>query len=180
MRNKDFIRIINEEVSEFDFLNNDKYKKEQEITDLLQNSEFQKQFITDSITKMRDTIEFDDYSAYVYNDPDFEYQDYDDLSLEVNCEISYKYKDNENPVKFSLMFLGKNIDYQNDGKNNVGETKYGDIAWNDISVNLYTVEGDVIDFTAFDNASSDVQKLFIKTYVKDGINNISNSDTDIN
>jgi hypothetical protein len=42
-------RIINEEISEFDFLGNEQYLKEQEVVDLLKNEDFQKQFICDSL-----------------------------------------------------------------------------------------------------------------------------------
>ena len=44
MFKKDFIRIINEEISEFDFLNNQQYQKDREYVDLLNNEDLQKQF----------------------------------------------------------------------------------------------------------------------------------------
>ena len=54
MKKRDFIRIINEEISEFDFLGNEQYLKEQEIVDLLKNEDFQKQFICDSLLSIND------------------------------------------------------------------------------------------------------------------------------
>ena len=49
MDNKDFVKIIKEEISNFDFLGNDEFLKEQEVNDLLQNEDLQKQFICDSL-----------------------------------------------------------------------------------------------------------------------------------
>ena len=57
MKHKNFIKIINEEISEFDYLNNEQYLAEQEDIKRLQEEFFQKQFIMDSITRMRDKIE---------------------------------------------------------------------------------------------------------------------------
>ncbi|MFO8052823.1 MAG: hypothetical protein R6U54_02535 [Candidatus Omnitrophota bacterium] len=85
MKKKDFIRIINEEITDFDFLSNELYLKEQENIELLKNPQFQKQFIVDSITKMRDKIKFDEFSAQISNDPDLYIdQHHDDMNLEVN------------------------------------------------------------------------------------------------
>src|SRR5208283_5141494 len=56
MSNKNIIKIINEVISEFDFLGNDKNNKEQEIIDLLKNEELQKQFICDSLLNKKDRI----------------------------------------------------------------------------------------------------------------------------
>src|ERR1035437_5253077 len=56
MVEKDIIKIINEEASNFDFLGNDDNMKEQEIIDLLQNEEFQKQFICDSLLERKNKI----------------------------------------------------------------------------------------------------------------------------
>lgn len=166
MKKKDFIRIINEEVGEFDFLNNEKYIKEKEIIDLLQNFEFQKQFIFDSITKMRDVIEFNEFSAFVYNQSDLEYENEEQntLNLEITCDVKYKYDSMEEPINFSLIFLGNKVRYQQENSENL-------ITWDEIDVDLYSIEGDKIDFTAFDKAPDNIKKLFIKSYIEDIIKN---------
>lgn len=166
MKKKDFIRIINEEVGEFDFLNNEKYIKEKEIIDLLQNFEFQKQFIFDSITKMRYVIEFNEFSAFVYNQSDLEYENEEQntLNLEITCDVKYKYDSMEEPINFSLIFLGNKVRYQQENSENL-------ITWDEIDVDLYSIEGDKIDFTAFDKAPDNIKKLFIKSYIEDIIKN---------
>ena len=184
MRKKDFIRIINEEVGEFDFLNNEKYKKEQEIYDLLQNPQFQKQFIIDSITKMRDRISFDEFFARVYNDPDFQDQYHSDMNLEINVELLYNYNPSEDPIKFALVFDGTNINYETGSEDSIGDYQtpsysdrwYKSISWNEIDVNLYTIEGDEIEFIAFKKAPNNIKELFIRAYAEDVIE----KETDIN
>ena len=47
------IQIINEVIAEFDFLGNDKYLKEQDNVSLLNNEDFQKQFICDVLTNSK-------------------------------------------------------------------------------------------------------------------------------
>ena len=45
MKNKKIIKIINEVITEFDFLGNDEHLKGQEDITLLKNEDMQKQFI---------------------------------------------------------------------------------------------------------------------------------------
>ena len=52
----DFVEIINEEIKNFDFLGNDEFLKEQEVTDLLINEDLQKQFICDSLLGRKDKV----------------------------------------------------------------------------------------------------------------------------
>lgn len=177
MKKKDFIRIINEEVGEFDFLNNDKYQEEQEIIKLLQNPQFQKQFIIDSITKMRDKIKFDEFFARVYNDPDFQDQYHSDMNLEVDTELLYTYDPTKDPIKLSLGFEGHNIHYETGSESSAGDYDtpshsrmwYDTVSWDEIDVNLYTNEGDEIEFIAFNKAPANIKELFVRSYVEDVI-----------
>jgi hypothetical protein len=159
MRRKDFIRIINEEIGDFDFLNNEKYIKEKEIIELLENQNFQKQFIIDSITKMRDNIQFDDFSTDIYNDPDFEFQQEDNINLKANAELTYTYDPQDDPIKFALVFFGEDIKSH--------ENSDISALFTEINVELYTIEGDKIDFIAFKNAPQNIRQLFIKAYIGD-------------
>lgn len=184
MKKKDFIRIINEEIGEFDFLNNEQYLKEREIYEILQNPQFQKQFIIDSITKMRDKINFDNFEGRVYNDPDIYDEYHTDMSLDVSAELSYTYDQSNNPIKFGVSFGGTNIGYETGSDESIGDydtpsfsdTWYESIAWDEIDVKLYTIEGDKLEFTAFDNAPSNIQELFIRAYTE----SVIEKKTDIN
>jgi len=181
MKKKDFIRIINEEIGEFDFLNNEKYLKEQEIIKILENPEFQKQFIIDSITKMRDKIKFDDFTAQIYNDPEIQDQQHNDLNIEVNTDVVYNYNDNKEPIKFSLNFMGENVNYRTGYEHSQGDYHtpsatdvwYENINWFEIEPTLYTMEGDEIKFDAYKKAPNNIKELFIRSYIQDTIENES-------
>jgi hypothetical protein len=175
MRKKDFIRIINEEITEFDFLSNDKHLKEQEDIQLLENKEFQKQFIIDSITRMRDLIKVDNSDTHISNDPDVQDEDYhNDLMIEANINVEYTYDPSKSPIKFSLSFDGERINYYTDYEYDPGDyhtqpygkTWYTEIAWDDIKVELFTDEGDEINFTALDDAPNTIYKLFVRAYIE--------------
>lgn len=175
MRKKDFIRIINEEITEFDFLSNDKHLKEQEDIQLLENKEFQKQFIIDSITRMRDKIKLDNSDTHISNDPDVRDEDYhNDLMIEANINVEYTYDPSKSPIKFSLSFDGERINYYTDYEYDpgdyytppYGETWYTEIAWDEIKVELFTDEGDEIKFTALDEAPNTIYKLFVRAYIE--------------
>ena len=56
MKNKQLIKIINEEISGFDFLGNEEYLKEEEDINILKNEDFQKQFICDLLLKRKEKV----------------------------------------------------------------------------------------------------------------------------
>jgi hypothetical protein len=184
MKKKDFIRIINEEIGEFDFLNNEKYLKEQETIKILENPEFQKQFIIDSITKMRDKIKFNNFTTQIFNDPEIQDQQHNDLNIEVNAEITYSYNENNDPINFSLNFIGENVRYQTGYDYSHGDRDtpsatdvwYKNINWYEIEPTIYTLEGDDVEFTAFNKAPDNIKELFIRSYIQDTIE----TESDIN
>lgn len=176
MRKKDFIRIINEEITKFDFLSNDKHLKEQEDIELLENERFQKQFIIDSITKMRDKIKVDSSDSHIRIDPDLGVENqHDDMKIESNIEITYQYAPNKQPMNFFLSFSGDRINYSTDYEYDRGDyhtppysqTWYTSISWNEVMVDLYSSEGDLIDFEALDKAPTTIYELFVRSYLQD-------------
>lgn len=176
MRKKDFYRIINEEISNFDFLGNDQRLKEQESVELIANEQFQKQFIIDSITNMRDKINIINSDAYVTdNDPEVQIEDYhNDLNIDVNVDLTYKRTPQDEPIELGLGFDGQNVSYGTDHHSErqtydypgSSETWYTYINWDSIEVNLYTKDGDELKFVAFDNAPRNIQHLFIRSYIE--------------
>lgn len=193
MEKKDFIRIINEEISNFDFLNNQQNQKEFESIEILKNEEFQKKFICDSLLKKRDKIKLkvNDIGIggnYENNVDDFEYASR--LSLEYNLTVEYKYDQTKEPAKFDLMFYGDDIEINVDGwydRGRFGGTPdtdiepYGDawfsyLNWDDIEVNIYTTDGDEIPFIAFQKAPPKIQMLFVRDYTADIISSYTGLD----
>jgi hypothetical protein len=192
MIDKDIIRIINEEASGFDFLGNEDYLKEREIIDLLQNEEFQKQFICDSLLERKNKIKTDVFESKIGGDWEDDSQDARNLTLDYFLKVEYKYDLEKEPVKFDLSFYSDNIsiskrdDYD---KGRLGGTTDSDIApsgrawfngfnWMDINVDLNTSEGDEIKFMAFEKAPSKIKMLFIREYVEGYVGNYTNMDID--
>ena len=190
MFNKDLIRIINEVVGEFDFLGNDEQSKEQEIIDLLQNEDFQKQFICDSLLERKNKIKTDVFDSRIGGDWEDDSDDARKLTLDYFLKIEYKYDQTKEPVKFDLSFYSDNItisktDDYDSGR--IGGTTDSDIApsgkawfdgfdWNDINVDLNTTEGDKIDFLAFKHAPPRIKILFIRQFLEDYIGNYTGMD----
>jgi hypothetical protein len=188
VKKKDLIKIINEEVSNFDFLGNDAYLKEQEVLDLLSNEDFQKQFICDSLLSVSDNkktarnskigIKVEDASIGGNWEDDFDDASY--ITLDYNLEITYKYDQYKEPLKFNLFFnsdrisIGKGGYYDPgnwggtmaDAIEPSGEAYFNYLDWDDVEVSLFSSDGDEIKFTAFQRAPHNIRTLFIKEYTE--------------
>lgn len=187
MQKKEFIKIINEEISNFDFLGNEAYLKEQESVDLLRNEDFQKQFICDSLLSVSDNRKIERNSKIKIKiidsavggnwESDFDTASY--ITLEYYLEILYKYDQTKEPISFTLNFDSENISIEKSGyydpgtyeRAPEGEEHISHFNWDDINVTLFTMDGDEIEFTAFKRAPHNIQILFIMEYTKDYIVN---------
>ncbi len=172
MTNKHIIKVINEEISNFDFLHNEEYVKEEENYDLLKNEDFQKQFICDSLINGKKIVKHVTEARVGGNWQNG--NDADKLTIEYYLEVEYKYDVAKEPVKFMVNFfsedIGINISVQsNSGSYDVEpsvDAGYTDINWLDIEVTLNTLNGDEIDFIAFRKAPPKIQVLFIREYIE--------------
>lgn len=175
MNRKDFYRIINEEISDFDFLSNDKYIKEKKEVALLHNEQFQKRFIIDSITAMRDKIKITSSDSSVTNDPELRIDvNHEDMNVASNLDILYAYEGGKQPIKIDISFNGDHIRYSTEFRDINGsddqrddvDSWYSSVNWGDIDVTLFTPQGDEIEFVALDNAPHKIQELFIRSYTE--------------
>lgn len=187
MQKKDFIKIINEEISNFDFLGNEAYLKEQESIDLLRNEDFQKQFICDSLLSINDRKKIERNNkiktkvsdSRVGGNWEDNFNDASFLTLEYYLEIEYRYDQTKEPIKFTLNFDSENIpinksgyfDPGNQERAPEGEEHFSFFAWDAINVTLFTVDGDEIEFTAFNRAPHNIKILFIKEYTENYVVN---------
>ncbi len=170
------LRIINEEISNFDFLNNDKYEKEMDVVRLVSNEDFQKQFICDTLLNKKDRIKISINDSGVGGNWEDEPEDVTYLTLEYLTTIEYKYDPSKDSVKFSLDFSSNKINVSASGWNNPGnwgryeepssDKWFDSIYWSDIDVNLYSVDGDEIKFIAFEKAPTEIQNLFIRAFTE--------------
>ena len=187
MNKKDFVKIIKEELQNFDFLGNDEFLKEQEVIDLLQNEDLQKQFICDALLQRNDKVKIAKISdSYITGNWDeFNKEDADRVSLEYSLDMEYIYDIEKEPLKFNLHFVADKIDISVGGWYDPGryggttdtdyeaegESWFDGFDWGDIDVVLYTMDGDDVPFTAFDNAPPKIQTLFIREFTQNFIEN---------
>jgi len=180
MENKNVIKIINEVISEFDFLGNDEHSKEQETIDLLKNEDLQKQFICDALlNKNVKNIGVSD--ARLGGNWDAEnFDDASKLTIEYFLKIQYTYDPNKDPIIFDLDFDSDSISigvtgWQDSGRfggtpdtdiEPSGEAWFDQLNWNDIDVTLFTTDGDEIPFVAFQKAPPRIQTLFIRNFTE--------------
>jgi len=176
MINNDIIKIITEEISEFDFLGNDKYQKETESIDLLKNEEFQKQFICDALLS-KSNIGINIYDSRIGGDWENDAEDASRLTIEYMTNITYQYDKEKEPVKFNLDFRsdgiqiskGEREDFATYDTPAYGEAWFNYFNWDDIEVSMYTDDGDDVDFIAFRKAPAKIQTLFIRHFTQEYI-----------
>jgi hypothetical protein len=185
---KNLIKVINEEISKYDFLGGDKLKEQQEYYNLIENEDFQKQFITDFILgktdkyKIIDTVESritGDYSD------DFTADQINYISIEYAVKIEYKYDLNKEPVQFELFFSNDeripiNVDGEEDkistdrGIQNITDSWITFIDWNKINVDMFSIDGDTIEFKAFKRATPEIRNIFVREFTKEMISTETN------
>jgi len=173
------INIIKEEVKNFDFLGNDEFLKEQETTDLLINEELQKQFICDALLHRNDKVIINKViDSFLHGNWDDTYiEDADKLGIEYSLEIGYVYEVGKEPIKFIMTFNSDNVNISVGGSSDRGdyytepssEAWFNSFDWLDIDVELSTIDGDEINFIAFENAPTNIQILFIREFTQNFI-----------
>ena len=183
---KEIIKIINEEISEYDFLGINKLKEQQQYYELIENEDFQKQFITDFILGKSDKykiIETTDAKISGDYSDDFMDDQSNYINIEYGVKMQYKYDPNKEPVVFELFFdnddrINIGVDGREDsisgadwGKQRIVDSWITSIEWDKINVTLFSLEGDTIEFKAFKKAPQNIQELFVREFTKDLITN---------
>ena len=181
MLKKDLIVLINEEISEFDFLGNDEYKKETENINLMKNEDFQKQFICDSLLNPSKIRQIKEAEARLGGNWEDDFDDADNVTIEYNVDLGYVFDQTKDPVTFNLSFYSDKIDIKKDGWYDKGrwagtmpdsiepsgDAWFNRFDWLDINVGLYSLVGDEIDFIAYKKAPDRIKILFLRVYLED-------------
>ncbi|HPC09604.1 MAG TPA: hypothetical protein PLN85_00820 [archaeon] len=172
MLRKDFIRIINETISDFDFLGIGETEKTNNILNKIKNIDFQKQLISDILNR-KNNLKFNlEDSSFTENS----YDNFYDFSFIYFINLEYNYDSNEKPINLTLDFTGDKINvnlYDDSSKGNYytppDYTKYiTNINWLDIDVRLFYY-GDEIEFNGFHEAPNKIKELFIKEFLENFI-----------
>lgn len=179
---KKLIKTINEEIHKYDFLGSDKLKEEQEYFNLIEDEDFQKQFITDFILGKKDKYKIVERTEARIGgdyDTDFTVDQENYITIDYGVRIQYIYDSNKKPIQFELYFsnddrIGISLDGNEDsvsgadwGSDRLYNSWISNVEWYNITVNMYSTEGDEIDFKAFKNAPTNIKILFIREFTKD-------------
>lgn len=185
MNKQEIIKIITEEIQEFDFLGNDEHSKEMEIINLLKNEDFQRQFICDAL--LRKNLVKNNVTDNMVSDDSRLFSGPNHMNVEIRVDVTYKYDQSKEPVEFGLEFVADNIEVDTDSDYDAGRwgvstddaiaPSGGDwinyINWDKIEVNLYSMDGDEIEFNAFVKAPANIKTLFVREYCENNIENKS-------
>lgn len=178
MKKKDIYKIINEEISGFDFLNSKIQEQEEETIRTLSDENFQKEFIIDSITRMREKIKIIDTGDMYLTKPDSDFNDdTDKLDLAYFLTVKYNYQGKD--LEFSMYFQADDLIVHYDNYSEPGdryqpserEKWISNFPWDRIDVDIFTVHDEKIEFSGIDKASDKTKELFIRSFLEDLIKN---------
>lgn len=176
------LKIIKEEVNNFDFLGVNSNQESLDERELLSNFEIQKQFICDSIEKNNIKIKSVDYANLSGNFDIDNLEDDIKFSIEYDVTIEFMYDRTKEAAIIKLSFSGDNIVAELTGIDDKGDYITGPhfepyikkiYHWNDIDVEYKDKNENKIDFTVFDKAPSKISELFIKSYLGEYISSKS-------
>jgi len=182
MNKRELVKIIDEVVSDFDFLGNDANQKGVDSANILKNEDFQKQFICDSLLNKNTKMKIDILDAIVSGDYEEGPEEASKINIEYNLKIHYTYDQSKEPVIVELTFDGDNVpigvdsDYDKgvwagtmpDSTPPSGGDWVSSIDWGYIAVKMW-FEGEEVPFTAFEKAPVRIKNIFIREYCKDAI-----------
>lgn len=180
MGNKGLIKIINEEISEFDFLGSDERQEDENVFQILSNEDLQKQFICDVLLHKEKIKQIEVSDAWLGGNWEDNYDEANTLKIEYDINLAYTYDQTKNPIEFNLFFKSDNMPIHMGGWydpgrfggttdtdiESSGEKWFDSIDYDYVEVKLFTLKGDDIEFTAFEKAPPKIQELFIKEYIE--------------
>jgi hypothetical protein len=184
MNKRELVKIIDEVVSDFDFLGNDANQKEVDNANALKNEDLQKQFICDSLLNKNTKIKIEILDDIVTGDYEEGPEESNNINVEHNIKIHYTFDQFKEPITFELTFDGESVpisvdsDYDKgtwagtmpDSTAPSGGDWISSINWGYIAVKMW-LDGSEIPFVAFEKAPERIQNLFIREYCKDAIGN---------
>lgn len=169
MNKKDIIKKINEEISRFDFLNNNSILKEREEYDILDNLDFQKRFVFDVISGKPNVKIVDGEGKIGRN-----WDDTDDgeLSLEYESTVTYHWKELDKPIEFKVFIDGDDVPFSVREERSPGDRitpEYVEayityIDWDAFEVFFYTKAGD--ETIPALNRDPRIKELFVRKFVE--------------
>ena len=176
MNRKDLIRLINEEVSGYDFLNLDEIENEESLESLLSSKEFQTKFVHDVLNNFggqasNQLFKNKEVVAHSSNIEDLEPNSFQKFRVQYVIDFTYNYNGKEMPL--SLIIEGDDIAYDLDVVRTPSDyvtppetdTNF-DINWDDFSVKIM-YDGAIEVELDWLYKNKNIYKKFIQSFVND-------------
>jgi len=163
MEFKKVIKLINETINstDFDFLGMSNIEDEQQIVETLNNYVFQKKFLYDLLfNKNNITINASEVTLKKELDSDLKSGK---LNFEYSANIEYTF--DEIDLEFEILFTGESIDFK------ITESEYDGtekliIDWDSINYEVYSNNGDLIDFHVFEKMEDPrIERMFLREFL---------------
>lgn len=172
---KNILRIIKEEVDNFNFLNGDDYQAHNEYLSLLKNTDFQKFFIESVFRKSTDIEKNDEYLTDVTGNWNDSANETGTINFEYETDVTYKQSQNTEPVEFQILINAKdvstyvNVDHDGGDRMTAPYTEgwFSSVEWGDMDVMLFSSDGDEIEFNEYDKLTDMDQEKFIRFFIED-------------
>jgi len=152
MNHKDIIRIINEELQEFDFLGTNEAEQEQDYATFLNDRTFQTRLIHDIINNYGDKTRFKDEEVTYQRTTEDDILQNERLDVEYGVDLTYMYDGKD--IRLSFNLNGDNISHDLDHYDRPatyetppeGDIWYNSIDWDDIDLDIFDDDGNEINF----------------------------------
>lgn len=169
----DIIKIINEEIEAFNFLDHEKLIKEDKYNSILSTPKFTSNFINDVVNNFKTKIKFDktDVLDSTINDEDIVEGD-EPLNIEYTANIKYLMQDNKY-ITLGIGIDGENVTYKLGSSHDKGDyltPSYSDVwfeylNWDGITVKLFNKDFDVINDNLLANVDDQTAERFIMNFI---------------
>jgi hypothetical protein len=179
MEKKEIIKMINEELGGYNYINLDELTAQDDNVQLLSSKEFQVQFVSDVVNNFKDTIKLSDVNTMHTTEEDlFNHGEETGKALNIEYDVNIIYKYMGRDIKLMLAFEGNNVGYGMGGYYDAGnygeyrapegDTYYTYINWNDIGLSMYDDEGNEIN-VGWINKNPKLHDAFVKKFIEDSL-----------
>ena len=182
MVRKDIISLVNEEISNFDYLGNQEHEKWREEIETLRNRDFQKRFISDSILgNERVKVTAWDEMSLTDNWNDSDEGDTVRIDVDGILSLEYRYDTNKPPIQFDLHFQAQNVGntistWRDRGSYDTQPTsggRFDSVSWEEVEVTIFSRDGETIEFKELNAVPDRIRNLFVRHYLENYLKDVT-------
>ena len=170
---KNIIKLITEEIEEFDFLDTEKEQQNSKFNNILNSKSFTNRFINDVAFNFEDKIKFDksnELSAVVNDEEIINGNE----SLDIDYDVDIKYLMNGKYLPLAIGIEGQGVPYELGSSYEQGDHMhpsysnvwFENINWDEIKVKLYDKDGTLINEELLEGVDLNTKERFIRNFIE--------------